>query len=78
MRTYQRIAISRGRPDVAYPHNFVVIDMQTNMIKIGETNIKNAHLLPVVLLADDLDSSSDAPSSLSTIRSLGGDSSSPT
>lgn len=75
MRTYQRIALSHGRPDVSYPHNFVVVE--TNMIKIGETNIRCAQLLPVILMADDLDPSSDAPSSLSTIRSLGGVSSSP-
>lgn len=75
MRTYQRMVICKGGDNVAYPHNFLIYDPKTRIIKIGETGIRYNSLSPGQMTSEE--TLTDAPSSLSTIRSLGGVSSSP-
>ena len=79
MRTYQRMVISKHNKDVSYPHNFLVYDTNACTLAVGETGVRYTDLPRIILgQMTGNESSLDAPSSLSTIRSLGGVSSSPT
>lgn len=45
MRTYQRLVIARGNANLgttnpAYPHNFLIANSATNVLKIGSTGTR--------------------------------------
>ena len=45
MRTYQRLVIAKGKAELssrnpAYPHNFIITDSSTGLLKIGSTGTR--------------------------------------
>ena len=52
MRTYQRLVIARGGSELstvnpAYPHNFVILNDATGIVKIGSTGVRYNSLIGI-------------------------------